>query len=754
MFRADNGNDTAIDRVEENDAVGQMVHDDARKVVDAPRERSPFLGPMIACILLFLWFGMIAWTGAVLLQPLSPFDVVQYASASCVPPILVAVLWLIAMRTSRREERRFADVARTMQREASTLETAVVGIARTLDANRRNLAEQIEALASLGDRTGDRFNRLSHDIASDVAIADEHARSLAAAAGETQRRLDGLITALPEARTEIDHAAERLQEISSAAERRITALEEQLTMLAEQGREANMTSGAAAERLATHVREMKATSATVALRLDHAVEQATHTANALLARTADAIDDSARGLAAQGDAMLEIVRANQLAMDGAARDSAHALSERVAGVVLAIDEVTSRMDAQRELGDRLVDELDRGLSFIQNRLVALYEQGIDRSQMLAASISALGGSADAMTEALRTGEAMATRTIGTTETLLIALDSAAREIDETLPQALDRLDTRLGQSKQIVVQTKPELLALVTAAGSTHDAIESITALVAEQRETLDHLSHTLLETLTTGRSKADVLGQTVDEAIGRTQHFADDAAPRLIEALLRVRETANAAAERARETLASVIPEAADAIERATAQAMRHATERSVERQIVALAQATNAAVEGSTRAADTVSARVAEIIEQTALVDSHIKQARTERDETDRTSLSRRVAVLIDAMNSASIDITKAFSTDVPDSAWAAYLKGDRGVFTRRAVRIIEGSASRSITELYDQDEGFRDNVHRYIHDFEAMLRGILTQADGSSISITLLSSDMGKLYVALAQAIERLR
>ena len=37
---------------------------------------------------------------------------------------------------------------------------------------------------------------------------------------------------------------------------------------------------------------------------------------------------------------------------------------------------------------------------------------------------------------------------------------------------------------------------------------------------------------------------------------------------------------------------------------------------------------------------------------------------------------------------------------------------------------------------------------------LRGILAERDGSPLGVTLLSSDMGKLYVALAQAIERLR
>ncbi len=759
MFRTEDGNHAALERAEDPGMIGYVVSDEIQEPPAGSTKRPAVMGPVVggpvvAGVLLLLWFATAAWAGATVLGPLVPLDIVLYGAAACVPPILASVLWLIAMRTSRGEERRFADVARAMQREAGSLDSAVGRITTALDANRRHLAEQIEALTALGDRTGDRFTRLSHDIASDVAVADEHVQSLSKASGETQDRIDRLIAALPDARAEIDSAAGRMDEISQSAERRIAALEEQLTLLAEQGREADMTSGAAAERLATHVREMKATGATVALRLDHAVEQATGTIDALLARTADAIRDSADGLAAQGDAMVDIVRANQSALDGAARSSAEALSSRVAGVALTIDDVTTRLDAQREIGDRVVDELDRGLSQVQENLIALYEQGIDRSQMLAASISALGGSADAMTEALRTGETMATRTIGTTETLLIALDSAAREIDETLPHALDRLDVRIDQSKQVVVQAKPELLALVTAAGSTHDAIEAIAGLIAEQRETLDQLSGTLLDTLTTGRSRADSLGHTVDEAIERTQHFADDAAPRLIEALLRVRETANAAAERARETLANVIPEAAEAMERATAQAMRHATERSVERQILALAQATNAAVEGSTRAADTVSARVADIIEQTTLVETHIEQARGERDAAERTSLSRRVAVLVDALNSASIDITKAFSTDVPDSAWAAYLKGDRGVFTRRAVRIVEGSAARSIAELYDQDDGFRNNVHRYIHDFESMLRGILTQPEGSSISVTLLSSDMGKLYVALAQAIERLR
>ena len=86
--------------------------------------------------------------------------------------------------------------------------------------------------------------------------------------------------------------------------------------------------------------------------------------------------------------------------------------------------------------------------------------------------------------------------------------------------------------------------------------------------------------------------------------------------------------------------------------------------------------------------------------------------------------------------------------------YLKGDRGVFTRRAVRLLNQQESRVIARQYDEDGEFRAQVNRYIHDFESMMRVLLSTRDGHIISVTLLSSDVGKLYVALAQAIERLR
>jgi hypothetical protein len=90
---------------------------------------------------------------------------------------------------------------------------------------------------------------------------------------------------------------------------------------------------------------------------------------------------------------------------------------------------------------------------------------------------------------------------------------------------------------------------------------------------------------------------------------------------------------------------------------------------------------------------------------------------------------------------------------SAWKAYLHGDHGAFTRAAVRLLRQEEVNRIAQLYDGHVEFREHVNRYIHDFEALLRRVLASRDGSALAVTMLSSDMGKLYVALAQAIERL-
>jgi hypothetical protein len=277
---------------------------------------------------------------------------------------------------------------------------------------------------------------------------------------------------------------------------------------------------------------------------------------------------------------------------------------------------------------------------------------------------------------------------------------------------------------------------------------------VSQQRDTLAKTQASLLETLATGSEQAASLGAIVDDTIETTRRFAETAAPQLVDALVSVRETAAAAASHARESLATIVPGAASALEEASGTALKRVVDATLRREMAQLADSTEAAVTAAARASERLTQQMVALADTTAQIEARIEEERVDRERADSDNFARRTTLLIEALNSASIDIAKAFSAEVADSAWAAYLKGDRGVFTRRAVRLLDAGETREIARLYDADPAFSEHVNRYIHDFESMLRHILALRDGSTLGVTLLSSDMGKLYVALAQAIERLR
>ncbi|MHA6719423.1 hypothetical protein ACX40Y_08205 [Sphingomonas sp. RS6] len=713
------------------------------------------LAPAIAILIAIAASAALLWLALPSLQAgLPPLQLVQLIAALCMPAALVVLLYLALQRSSAAEARRFGDTARAMRTEAASLDRTVRQLAERVVRIQASLAEQGASLTAIGDSAVERMDSAASVAARQAAAIAEAATTLGEATADAERRVSVVLASLPKAHDEMRGLAERVDAAGLLASQRAASLDTQLSALGERGREADNIAGGAAERLAAHIARMEATSEAASSRLEQVTDQMSGQVDAVLDRAAEAVDHSRKGIAAQGEAILAMLGANQAALERAAQDSAAAMSERMAMIEDAIVRISARLAEEQMRSDALFARLSRGANELDQDLEALHANGLERAQSLATSIGVLHQSVDAMAEAMRAGQGTAQSVIATSEALLTALDAAAREMDETMPDSLDRLDTRINASRRVVAASKPELLALVTAAESTHDAIEAIADVVAKQRDTLAKTQASLLETLATGGEQAEMLGQMIDEAIAAARSFTDSAAPNLAEALVRVRETSTAVADHARETLSEIVPVASRALEEASGAAIENAVGAAVEQQIASLSQAADAALAAAARASDHLSAQMEALTQASAALDAQIEDARQAKEAAESDPFSRRVSLLIEALHSASIDITKTFSTEITDSAWAAYLKGDRGVFTRRAVRLIEPHESREILRLYDQDDAFRDNVNRYIHDFEAMLRQILALRDGSTLAVTLLSSDMGKLYVALAQAIERLR
>ncbi|MDG5487504.1 hypothetical protein NYR55_02540 [Sphingomonas sp. BGYR3] len=760
-----NGGSRIIDiRPERSDAVADQVEmpEQSDEPVWTTDGQQPAAEPVrhgwliaLAVLLSLGWLGTMLWLSApVLAAGMAPVALVQFIAALCVPIVLITTLCLLLMRTSRAEARRFAATSAGMRAEAAALERAIAAISATLETNRQELSRQTGELIAMGERAGDGMARASELAADKSRTIIDSADRLDQSMDRVDQRLNLVMSLMPKAKAEAEEMTAALDTAGLRAGEHVASLSAELARVAERGREANEIAGGAAERLAAHIGRMEATSEVAGARLEAVTSEMSDAVDGVLDRAATAIEEARRGISAQGEAMLAMLSTNQAAIERTGLEGSAALADRISAIEQSIERVAERLGEQRGATDALFERLDRGVDHADQRMAAMHSFGLERSQSLAAAISALDQSAQAMTRTLESGDDMARSVIVTSESLLLALEAAAREVDETLPEALARLDHRIAASRRVVMDAKPELLALVTAAESTHDAIEAIAGVIATQRDTLAALSQHLLETLDTGHDRINGVRAIADATIETTRRFAEDSAPHLIETLVRIRETAQTASDHARKTLGDVIPSAVRQLETEGTAALENAVDRTVRRQIDELAEAGDAASMAVARASERLSQQIFAIAEATATVETRLQSAREERDKHDHDQFARRVSLLIEALNSTSIDIAKIFAQDVTDSAWSAYLKGDRGVFTRRAVRLLEPGQAREIAQLYDNDDTVREQINRYIHDFESMLRQVLGLRDGSPLGVTLLSSDMGKLYVALAQAIERLR
>ena len=641
-----------------------------------------------------------------------------------------------------------------MRAESAAFEARIADLSARLDANRAAMATQADQLLALGEDAAQRMAGITTAMKDEAEAIDRNAHTLRNSATAARADMAVLLASLPKAQVQTRQMVASLQEAGLGALEQAGALETQLSSLVVRGREADDVAGGAAQRLAAHLERMEGTSETAGARIEQAAGQMTDAVDAALSRASEAVDEARKGMEAQGAAMLAMVEQSKAALSTTGADTAEGLARRIGEINVQVEALGSALASHDDSGKALIDRLVAGLSDVEARLAALDENGTARTERLGSAIAALADHATRMNATLDIGGTAAEGMIARAETLLTALDASAREIDETLPAALARLDTTSADSQSRITALAPELDALTASANAAFDRLVQTEKLLGQQREALDLLTHATGEQLATGKRNAEELTTAIGVADGQAKALAEGSGPALIEVMLRVRDTAAQAAERARESLGRIIPDAAQALGEASDDAMGKAVSSRVEAQMQAIATAAQQAADAADQASERLARQALTISEAAGSFEARMEESRTESEEANRESFARRVSLLIESLNSTAIDVTKILSNDVTDSAWAAYLKGDRGVFTRRAVKLLDAGESREVLRHYESDAEFREQVNRYVHDFEAMLRGVLATREGSALGVTILSSDMGKLYVALAQAIERLR
>lgn len=777
----------------------------------------------------------------------------------CVPVLLVGLVWLLAMRNSAREGRRFGDVARVLSAESALLERRLTTVNRELSLAREFIASQSRDLETLGRLAAERLSQNAdrlQELVRDNGARVDSISTVSNAALENMEKLRGQLPVIASSAKDVTnnianagrtahgqledmiHGFNRLNEFGTASTRQVSLLRDQVNetldgfnsrseqleqalsarfaALDERGDEfrarldkheidalaairtrANALSDEIddtrrqldrqeAESLtslrarlgalrdesdvvsrALHEAEQRATEALRASISDLSDEQ-TATGIAIAEAQQSAIDALAGRLATIAAEACQIdesigLRAERLAMEAQERQSRqveqerhaiarieHMLGELDASIAERLERHRIQADALAERAGAVTGELGR----YEARMETIAVQTSEAEHRLAGSLSALTDRLTAARATLASTDGEVEKLTEDSVRLLELIQASARQTHNALPEALAVSEDRLRRLQD-------GLGVVLSQLGEAVQGGEDVAAGIGISSRDLDALiaglSQAQAQISARGADHAALLGRlqdTLAEIDAATQAAADKAGGALIGALAALGTTLDETVASIEDDSAERITRVADTLADESAAAIDKAMRGKVAEISGQLEQAV-AHASGVTREATTqLREQIAKVDDLVGNLEGRVTQAREQAEEKVDNDFSRRAAVITESLNSNAIDIATVLSSDIADNAWAAYLRGDRGIFTRRAVSLLDAGEVKAIQQIFERDDAFRANVSRYIHDFEGILRQVLSTRDGNALGVTLLSSDMGKLYVALAQGIERLR
>lgn len=731
--------------------VGEYA-DEAGQQASAWRDR---LAPALLILLGIGWtaFALSVATDSFVRSP-ALADAPTLVATIAMPLTLLAVLWMALLRSGRSEQARFARVATALREENLALNQSMHSLGLHLADAQKQLGEQAKIVQQLGLDTVMRLNESSDKLASNASVIANAHDQLARSGDVALQRMDGLLAGLPR----IDDVAQRLavnfREAGLVAHQQGASLEAKLAELGEAAATTAQIGETATASILEAIVALQEQGKETETGLLAASTQVSNAHDAALARitsaSASARDDMASTVATVTAQMDESWRLFRDGVDNAAGQ----MDAKLAAARVAGDAMGAQLSAHAEASDALAKRITAHVADVAQQLEVLDVSVSASTGVIGRSIDDTKAQLSAFMQEVQSGNASAHQLITHAESLLLALDAVTRELDETLPHALDRMTSHGKATQTALSQLRPMLEASELVAQSTMSHVNAVQAtLKANEEQMAGHATsqQALVDRINGSLSDAEAaLAKLRDGA----DDFAEHGGARMIATLGEVRATADSAADEARQTLEKLVSGAREAMQATATEAIDAAFKTEIMAQLTAIEEASARAVAAANGAADRLMRQLITIMDTSASVEQRVAEAEQAIAASDRDSLAKQVGLLTEALKSTAIDVTKILSTEVSDTAWDAYLKGDRGVFARRAVKLIENGEAKEILRLYQNDDGFHASVNQFIHDFEAMLRLLIGARDGSAISVTLLSSDIGKLYVALAQAIDRLR
>ena len=733
----------------------EAIWDDSGSMIAENGDRGWPWAAMFAVFLGLAWIaGAAGWAsqGFRIVPPTNQWPI-QLAILTA-PLCFILLGWIAFDRGSQRSVQRHLRLLGTVRAEHQALTERLALAEQHWRAAHDALGQRADALAQMADDSCSRISAAGQEIDQRLATLDQSSKSVLAVSTGAMSQLESLGSALPKIEDIANRIGETVRQSGQSAYQYGGQLEERIAALAAEATEARAIMESGAQAIEGRAELLGDLSGRIATGSDEAATRF----GAMIDGQRDAVLAMLADLATQMEQHLATIEARARTSG----EQAGALISGQTGTLVSaiadsedkVGQLVERIAAAEENARGTASVLDSTANGFRQHAATIESDLHQRVARMARSIADVQTHVAALAGTTSQTAQEVSQLTGNAQGLLEALACAVHNANQAIPEALVMLNERLDQNRQRLDALMPVVDAHLLAAETAQSRWQEAGSLLDAQNRALASLDSDSARLLagqneSLSRLQADVAGLAQAMAAIRDEH-----APALGKASEEAERMARAAAERAREAIAGSATESAAAIEQAISSALDAAAGDATRNRIADIAAVADQAVAAANAASDRLMRQLITIADSSAAIEARVAEASDAMRRDDRDSLARQMALASEALQSTAVDMTRILSTEVSDQAWEAYLKGDRGIFARRALRLLTSSESKDVLARYQSDEDFRTLINRYVHDFEAMLRGVMDSRDGSALSVTLLSSDIGKVYVALAQAIERLR
>lgn len=699
------------------------------------------------------WLGIIVWSWSdpTVGARIAPF--LEVVSRLSVPLIFIVGVAIFVMLLAGHWDTDEAGFKLSSEEARDAANQAAQAAARIADAHAQMLS-QTKAYAAAADRS-------ASALLGAVTTIDERGDALARTTAASVQAL----TALSERMDAFDEATPRLERRLSELTETLACLgvelRERSTYLETRLRDAAVAAGAtrdeliaAGDSLNDRLAKMRQGARAAGEELSGLSELSSARIDFTLDRVNTVLAATEQRIEAHNEALTRLVDRSRESVETSAQHSLDRFLGHCKEIEVTLDTLDGRIAQQSDKGSAWLENAAEGAQALAAQFDTLESSALSRTERLGTAMMELSVEARRLTDALVAGDQSSEQLIKRAEGLLLALDSGVRELDESVPGAIARVEDRITSLRARIAETAPDIESIEAVAKSVAGRLEDSAQLSNVHAATLDDALARSQSALADQKTQVEALAAAIAGASDGMAALAARAGPEMVEALARVRETAEAAANKASNAILGVIPEAAAKLGDAGGEAVRAAVSETVDKQLERLTTAANEAVKSANEAAAALDAQLKALHATSDQLDRRIASSAKKVETQDRELLTKRSGELIEMLNSRAIDVSKWLGHDISQAEWTAYLKGDQGLFARRAVKMLSFTDARAIRRIYKEDDDFAEHVNRYVHDFETLLKSVLEAKDGSALAVTMLSSDLGKLYVALAQASDRLK